>query len=49
MSAQKLLNLISRNKGATFSPQGLLTLEVPDPAPARLFESIHRVLNQIRA
>ncbi len=49
VSAQKLLNLISRNKGATFSPQGLLTLEVADPTPAPLFESIHRVLSQIRA
>jgi transcription-repair coupling factor (superfamily II helicase) len=49
VSAQKLLTLISRNRGATFSPQGLLSLEITDPSPAPLFESIHKVLNQIRA
>jgi transcription-repair coupling factor (superfamily II helicase) len=49
VSAQKLLRLISRNKSAAFSPQGLLTLEVPDLTPAPLFESIHRVIDQIRA
>jgi transcription-repair coupling factor (superfamily II helicase) len=49
VSPQKLLELVSRNKRAKFSPQGLLTLEVAETAPARLFDSIRQVLNQIRA
>jgi transcription-repair coupling factor (superfamily II helicase) len=49
VSAQKLLKLISRNRSASFSPQGLLTLEAGDAPPAQLFESIHKILDQIRA
>ncbi len=48
VDAQKLLALVTRNKRASFSPQGLLTLDVPDLAPAQLFETLHRILDQIR-
>jgi transcription-repair coupling factor (superfamily II helicase) len=48
VSVQKLLKLVTRNKHATFSPQGLLTLDVPDMPPARLFESINGILAAIR-
>jgi transcription-repair coupling factor (superfamily II helicase) len=48
VSAQKLLNLITRNKKASFSPQGVLALEVTDAVPGHLFDSIHRILDQIR-
>jgi transcription-repair coupling factor (superfamily II helicase) len=48
VSAQKLLNFVSRNKRASFSPQGVLTLEAKDLPPAGLFDSIHKVLDQIR-
>ena len=48
ISAQKLLNFVSRNKRASFSPQGVLTLEAKDLPPDRLFDSIHKVLDQIR-
>lgn len=48
VSAQKLLDLVVRNKRATFSPQGLLTLDAPESEPAALFEMIRDVLNQIR-
>ncbi len=48
VSPEKLLKLVTRNKRATFSPQGLLTLEVPHDSPARLFESINKILNDIR-
>jgi transcription-repair coupling factor (superfamily II helicase) len=49
VNADKLLKLVTRNKNARFSPQGLLTLEVPDLPPARLFDSINKVLDEIRA
>ncbi len=48
VSAQKLLGLVTKNKRATFSPQGLLTLDIPNFAPPQLFETIHKVLDQIR-
>jgi transcription-repair coupling factor (superfamily II helicase) len=48
VNADKLLKLVTRNKNARFSPQGLLTLEVPDLPPARLFDSINKVLDEIR-
>ncbi len=48
VSARKLLALVTRNNRASFSPQGLLTLEMEDVPPAQLFESIHRILDQIR-
>ncbi len=48
VSAQKLLDLVKRNKHAKFSPQGMLTLDIQESGPAQLFESIHRILNQIR-
>jgi transcription-repair coupling factor (superfamily II helicase) len=48
VSAEKLMKLVTRNKNATFSPQGLLTLDVPDiPAP-QLFDMIHSILDKIR-
>ncbi len=48
VDAQKLLTLIRRNKRASFSPQGLLTLDVPDLTPPQLFETLHSLLDQIR-
>ncbi len=48
VSAQRLLKLVMHNPRATFSPQGLLTLDVPECAPAQLFDTIHQILNQIR-
>ena len=48
VSAQKLLGLVSRNKRARFSPQGMLTLEAEDLPPAALFDLIHKTLDQIR-
>jgi len=48
VSAEKLMKLVTRNKKATFSPQGLLTLDVPElPAP-QLFSTINRILDEIR-
>jgi transcription-repair coupling factor (superfamily II helicase) len=49
INPQRLLNLVTRNKRATFSPQGVLGLEVQNLANAALFKSIHQVLDQIRA
>ncbi len=48
VDAQKLLALVTRNKRASFSPQGLLTLDVPDLPPPQLFETVHKLLDQIR-
>jgi transcription-repair coupling factor (superfamily II helicase) len=48
VSADKLLKLVMRNKRATFSPQGLLTLEVPQLSPEKLFDAIDRILDEIR-
>jgi transcription-repair coupling factor (superfamily II helicase) len=48
VNAEKLLRLVTRNKKASFSPQGLLTLEVQDLPPQELFNSIDRILDEIR-
>ena len=48
VDAEKLLKLVTRNKNATFSPQGLLTLNVPDGPPEMIFELIGDILNEIR-
>lgn len=48
VSAEKLLKLVTKNRNAKFSPQGLLTLEVPDLPPVQLFDSIGKVLDEIR-
>ena len=48
VSAEKLMKLVTRNKNAAFSPQGLLTLEVTTVSPAGLFETIDKILNDIR-
>ncbi len=48
VSAQKLLALVSRNKRASFSPQGVLTMETEDLPPQALFDAIHKILDQIR-
>jgi transcription-repair coupling factor (superfamily II helicase) len=48
VSAEKLMKLVTRNKNATFSPQGLLTLDVPDVPPSQLFDAIHGILDKIR-
>jgi transcription-repair coupling factor (superfamily II helicase) len=48
VSAEKLMKLVTRNKNATFSPQGLLTLDVPGAPPLQLFDTIHGILDRIR-
>jgi transcription-repair coupling factor (superfamily II helicase) len=48
INAEKLLRLVTRNKNASFSPQGLLTIEIPERMPPQLFDSIHRILDEIR-
>jgi transcription-repair coupling factor (superfamily II helicase) len=48
VSPQKLLALVTRNKRASFSPQGLLTLDMEHVPPTKLFETIHKILDQIR-
>jgi transcription-repair coupling factor (superfamily II helicase) len=48
VDAEKLLKLVMRDKRATFSPQGLLTLDAPDLAPEKLFGAIHSLLDEIR-
>ncbi len=47
VSAEKLLALVRRNKRASISPQGLLTLEIPTAQPDQLFSLIHRTLDQL--
>ncbi|NWG13371.1 MAG: transcription-repair coupling factor [Acidobacteria bacterium] len=49
VSAAKLLDLACRSRDASLSPQGVLTISLPDTDPERMFESIHRVLDQIHA
>ena len=48
VSPQKLLKFVSRNRQASFSPQGVLTLDVGDLPIAALFDTIHDVLGQVR-
>jgi transcription-repair coupling factor (superfamily II helicase) len=48
VDAEKLLELVTRDKRATFSPQGLLTLDVPDLTGEKLFGAIHSLLDEIR-
>jgi transcription-repair coupling factor (superfamily II helicase) len=48
VSAEKLLKLVTRNKKASFSPQGLLTIDIPDLPPQQLFETLGKILNEIR-
>jgi transcription-repair coupling factor (superfamily II helicase) len=48
VSPQKLLTLVNRNKRASSSPQGLLTLELEHVPPTKPFETIHKILDQIR-
>ncbi len=49
VSAPKLLELARRSRNASLSPQGVLTIKLPETRPDRMFESIHRVLSQIHA
>jgi len=48
VSAERLLKLVTRNRNARFSPQGLLTLDVPELTPPQLFSSIDKILDEIR-
>jgi transcription-repair coupling factor (superfamily II helicase) len=48
VSAEKLMKLVTRNKKATFSPQGLLTLDIPEMPPPKLFETLDNILREIR-
>ncbi len=49
ISPHKLLKTVRRHPQASFSPQGVLTLEADDLPPAELFASIRRILDAIRA
>ncbi len=48
VQVQRLLRLVMRNQGATFSPQGLLSLEVSEAEGSQIFDTIHRILDEIR-
>ena len=48
VDAEKLLKLVMSDKRATFSPQGLLTLDAPGLPPDGLFKAIHSLLDEIR-
>ncbi len=48
VSAEKLMKLVTRNRNAAFSPQGLLTLDMPEMPPAQLFDTLNGILNEIR-
>jgi transcription-repair coupling factor (superfamily II helicase) len=48
VSAERLLKLVTGNRNARFSPQGLLTLDVPELTPPQLFSSIDKILDEIR-
>ena len=48
VDAEKLLKLVMRDKQATFSPQGLLTLDIPGLPDEKLFDAIHSLLDEIR-
>jgi transcription-repair coupling factor (superfamily II helicase) len=48
VSAEKLMKLVTRNKKAKFSPQGLLTLDVPEMPAPQLFETLDGILREIR-
>jgi transcription-repair coupling factor (superfamily II helicase) len=48
VSAEKLMRLVTRNKRASFSPQGLLTLDIPDMPAPQLFETLNGILREIR-
>jgi hypothetical protein len=48
VSAEKLLKLVTKNKNAAFSPQGLLTLDLPAVSSIQLFEAIDKVIDAIK-
>ena len=48
VDAEKLLGLVTRNRNATFSPQGVLALDIEDGAADAVFRSIMGVLEEIR-
>jgi hypothetical protein len=48
VSAEKLMRLVTRNKRATFSPQGLLTLDIQEMTAPQLFETLNGILREIR-
>jgi transcription-repair coupling factor (superfamily II helicase) len=48
VDATKLLALVTKNRRAALSPQGILTLDVGDLGAERLFETLHTVLDRIR-
>jgi transcription-repair coupling factor (superfamily II helicase) len=48
VGVEKLMKLVVRNKHASFSPQGLLTLDVQEEPPAQLFDSLNAILDAIR-
>ncbi len=48
VDAEKLFHLVTRNRNARFSPQGLLTLDVPAGPPEGVFDAIGAILDAIR-
>jgi transcription-repair coupling factor (superfamily II helicase) len=48
VNPEKLLRMLTRNRRAAFSPQGLLSLAVPDQPPEMLFQLLHRTIEDIR-
>jgi transcription-repair coupling factor (superfamily II helicase) len=46
---QRLLQIVKKNRRASFSPGGVLALQSENPHADALFDSIHRILEQIRA
>jgi len=48
VNAERLLKLVTRDKNATFSPQGMLTLDVPEGPPDAIFLVINGILDEIR-
>ena len=48
VSARELLRLVSRNRSAVFSPQGVLSIETEDLPPEALFDAIDKILAEIQ-
>ncbi len=48
VSAEKLMKLAISDRQVSLSPQGLLTLEVQEASAGRLFDTIHKIIDEIR-
>jgi transcription-repair coupling factor (superfamily II helicase) len=49
VAPEKLLNLVAERAGVTFSPNGVLRLEIAADDAPEIVETVHRVLLEIRA